>query len=57
MKIKIIRTILFYLGISIFSYSIYLKHGFSEGFGAFGIMLAASIIYLWLEYSGFDKIN
>ena len=35
MKIKIIRTIVFYLGILIFSYSIYLKHGFSEGFGFF----------------------
>lgn len=55
MKLKILKTILFYLGISIFSYSIYLKHGFSEGFGAFGIMLAASVIYLWLEYSGFEK--
>lgn len=57
MKLKILKTILFYLGISIFSYSIYLKHGFSEGFGTFGIMLAASVIYLWMEYSGFDKIN
>lgn len=55
MKIKIIRTILFYLGILIFSYSIYLKHGFSEGFGFFGIMLMASVIYLWMEYSGFEK--
>lgn len=55
MKLKILRTILFYLGILIFSYSIYLKHGFSEGFGAFGIILAASIIYLWLEYSEFYK--
>lgn len=51
MKIKII---LFYLGILIFSYSIYLKHGFSE---AFGVILMASVIYLWMEYSGFDKIN
>lgn len=57
MKLKILKTILFYLGISIFSYSIYLEHGFSEGFGVFGIMLAASVIYLWMEYSGFDKIN
>ena len=57
MKIKILRTIVFYLGVLILSYSIYLKHGFSEGFGAFGIMLAASVIYLWMEYSGFDKIN
>ena len=55
MKIKIIRTILFYLGILIFSYSIYLKHDFSEGFGAFGIMLVASTIYLWMEYGDFYK--
>lgn len=55
MKLKILKTILFYLGISIFSYSIYLEHGFSEGFGVFGIMLAASVIYLWMEYSGFEK--
>lgn len=57
MKIKIIRTILFYLGILIFSYSVYLKCGFSEAFGAFGVILMASVIYLWMEYSGFDKIN
>ena len=57
MKLKILRTILFYLGIIIFSYSIYLKTDFSEGFGSFGIMLMASVIYLWMEYSGFDKIN
>lgn len=57
MKLKIIRTILVYLGLLIFSYSIYLKYGFSEGFGFFGIMLIASVIYLWMEYSGFDKIN
>ena len=55
MKLKILKTILFYLGISIFSYSIYLKTGFSEGFGAFGIMLAASVIYIWMEYSDFEK--
>lgn len=55
MKIKTIRTILYYLGILIFSYSIYLKNGFSEGFGFFGIMLMASIIYLWMEYGSFEK--
>ena len=55
MKIKIIRTILFYLGILIFSYSIYLKHGFSEGFGFFGAMLMASVIYLWMEYGRFEN--
>lgn len=55
MKIKIIRTILLYLGILIFSYSIYLKHGFSEGFGAFGVILMASVIYLWIEYGSFEK--
>ena len=57
MKIKIIRTIVLYLGILIFSYSIYLKTGFSEGFGFFGAMLMASVIYLWMEYSDFDKRN
>lgn len=55
MKLKILKTILLYLGILIFSYSIYLKHGFSEGFGAFGVMLMASVIYLWMEYSEFYK--
>lgn len=55
MKIKIIRTILLYLGILIFSYSIYLKHGFSEGFEAFGVILIASVIYLWIEYGRFEK--
>ena len=57
MKIKILRTIVFYLGVLILSYSIYLKNGFYEGFGFFGAMLIASVIYLWMEYSGFDKIN
>ena len=55
MKIKIIRTILFYLGVLIFSYSIYLKNGFSEGFGFFGAMLMASVIYLWMEYGRFEN--
>ena len=55
MKTKILRTILFYLGILIFSYSIYLKHGFSEGFGTFGVILAASVMYLWIEYNDFYK--
>ena len=55
MKIKIIRTILFYLGILIFSYSVYLKSGFSEGFGLFGIILIASVIYLWMEYGRFEN--
>ena len=36
MKLKILRTIVFYLGVLIFSYSVYLKNGFSEGFGFFG---------------------
>lgn len=51
MKLKILKTILFYLGILIFSYFIYLKRGFSEGFGDFVFMIAASVIYLWFEYS------
>lgn len=57
MKLKILRTIVFYLGVLIFSYSVYLKSGFSEGFGFFGAMLIVSVIYLGMEYSGFDKIN
>ena len=57
MKLKILRTIVFYLGVLIFSYSVYLKNGFSEGFGFFGAMLIASVIYLGMEYNGFDKIN
>lgn len=55
MKFKILRTILFYLGITILSYSVYLKANFSEGFGLFGAMLMASVIYLWFEYSSFEK--
>ena len=55
MKIKIIRTILFYLGILIFSYSIYLKNKKKKRIGFIGIMLMASIKYLWMEYSGFEK--
>ena len=57
MKIKILRTIVFYLGVLIFSYSVYLESGFSEGFGFFGAMLMASVIYLGIEYGSFDKIN
>lgn len=55
MKLKILRTIVFYLGVLIFSYSVYLENGFSEGFGYFGAMLIVSVIYLWMEYSGFEK--
>lgn len=57
MKLKILRTIVFYLGLLIFSYSIYLENGFSDGFGFFGAILMASVIYLWMEYSDFDKRN
>lgn len=55
MKLKILRTILFYLGIIFLSYSVYLKSNFSEGFGLFGAMLMASVVYLWFEYSSFEK--
>ena len=55
MKIKIIRTIVFYLGVLIFSYSVCLKCCFSEGFGFFGAMLMASVIYLWMEYGRFEN--
>ena len=57
MKIKILRTIVFYLGVLILSYSVYLESGFSEGFGFFAAMLMASVIYLGIEYGSFDKIN
>ena len=57
MKLKILRTIVFYLGVLILSYSVYLESGFSEGFGFFGAMLMASVIYLGIEYGSFDKIN
>lgn len=57
MKLKILRTIVFYLGLLIFSYSIYLENGFSDGFGFFGAILMASVIYLWMKYSDFDKRN
>lgn len=53
MKFKILRTILFYLGIIFLSYSVYLNNNFAEGFGFFGAMLMASVVYLWIEYSGF----
>lgn len=55
MKLKILRTILFYLGITFLSYSVYLNNNFAEGFGFFGAMLMASVVYLWIEYSGFEK--
>lgn len=55
MKFKILRTILFYLGITFLSYSVYLKNNFAEGFGFFCAMLIASVVYLWIEYSGFEK--
>ena len=55
MKIKILRTIVFYLGVLILSYSVYLESGFSEGFGFFGAMLMASVIYLGIEYSRFEN--
>ncbi len=53
MKIKILRTIILYLGILITSYSIYLTKGFADGLCCFGITLMASIVYLWMEYSDF----
>ena len=55
MKIKILRTIVLYLGILIFSYYVYLKCGFSERFRFFSAMLIASAIYLWIEYNDFYK--
>ena len=55
MKIKILRTIVFYLGVLILSYSVYLESGFSEGFGFFGAMLMASVIYIGMEYGRFEN--
>lgn len=55
MKIKILRTILMYLSILIISYSIYLAKGFADGLCCFGCLLIASIVYLWMEYSDFEK--
>lgn len=57
MKLKILRTIILYLGILIISYSIYLAKGFADGFCCFGCTLIASIVYLWIEYSDFEKQN
>ena len=51
MKLKILKTILVYLGIIIMSYAFYLSHGFSEGLGFFGGSLVSSVVYLWIEYS------
>ena len=53
MKIKILRTIILYLGILITSYSMYLANGFADAVFYLGLTLIASIIYLWIEYSDF----
>lgn len=55
MKIKILRTIMVYLGILIISYSIYLAKGLADGFCCFGSTLIASTVYLWIKYSGCEK--
>ena len=57
MKLKILKTILCYLGIIIISYSIYLEKGIPNALAVFGTMLIASIMYLWMEYDDFDKRN
>lgn len=44
MKLKILRTIVFYLGVLILSYSVYLKNGFYEGFGFFGVYKYGGLI-------------
>ena len=54
MKTKILRTILVYLGIILLSCSIYLECGLSRALAFFGVILMASVIYLWMEY-GFEK--
>lgn len=48
-KIKILRTILFYLGVVIFSCYFYLKEGFIELLGFLGIVLIAFATYLWVK--------
>ena len=55
MKIRILRTILFYLGIIILSCYFYLKDGFIEVLGFLGIMILASVVYLWVEYDSVIK--
>lgn len=46
MKLKTLRTILFYLGLLILSYSVYLEDGFSKGVGFFGAMIMLSIVVI-----------
>lgn len=55
MKLKILRTILFYLSIIILSCYFYLKEGFIEVLGFLGIMILASVVYLWVEYDSVIK--
>lgn len=50
MKIKILRTILLYLGIILLSYSIYLECGLSRALAFFGAFIIGSIVYLKIEY-------
>lgn len=53
MKMKILRTIILYLGILLISYSIYQAKGFAEGLCCLGCTLIASVVYLWMEYDDF----
>ena len=50
MKIKIIRTILLYLGIILLSCSVYLECGLSRALAFFGTLIIVSIVYLKMEY-------
>ena len=57
MKSKILRSILFFLGIIfiIINYSIYLKYGFSKVLIFFEAMLIVCIAYLLTEYCNFGN--
>ena len=50
MKIKILRTILVYLGIILLSCSIYLEYGLSRALAFFGTLIIVSTVYLKMEY-------
>lgn len=50
MKLKILRTILVYLGIILLSCLIYLEYGISSALAFFGAFIIGSIVYLTIEY-------
>lgn len=50
MKIKILRTILLYLGIILLSYSVYLEFKLSIALAFLGTLIFLSILYINIEY-------